>query len=181
MEQAQFFEKHGYAYLKQLFTPEQCVHYASIVLAMKEENMLRFEGKTAETPNAFYDQSFGGNHSEFESALRAVQPRIEEELGIVGKIKPANSFARIYYNGGTLQPHTDRVGLDYTVSVTLYNNLSTDWPLWVTDKLNNTVPLTIGMGDGGMILGTTMQHWREPLVCPPEQYVVQMFLHWSHV
>jgi len=58
MNQAEFFEKHGYAYLKELFTPEQCVNYASIVLAMKEENMLRFEGKTAETPNAFYDQSF---------------------------------------------------------------------------------------------------------------------------
>jgi len=24
-----------------------------------------------------------------------------------------------------------------------------------------------------------MDHWRTPLVCDPEQYAIQMFMHWS--
>jgi hypothetical protein len=180
-DQSEFFAKHGYAYLKNVLTPEQCLRFAGILLAMKEENMLHYEGKTADQPNAFYDNSFGGNHAEFEAALREVQPRVEQELGLVGKMTPANSFGRIYYNGGTLAQHVDRDGLDYTISITLYNNLKTDWPLWAVDKLNNTVPLNIGIGDGGMILGTTMKHWRDPLVCDPDDYVIQLFMHWSFV
>jgi hypothetical protein len=27
--------------------------------------------------------------------------------------------------------------------------------------------------------GRQLEHWREPLVCSDDQYVVQMFLHWS--
>lgn len=179
MTQAEFFEKHGYAYMKDILTQDQCLHFASLMLAMKEENMLSYEGKTEQNPNAFYDNSFGGNHAEFEQTLRDVQPRVEQELGLVGKMKPANSFARIYYSGGSLDPHVDRVGLDYTMSITLFNNLDVSWPLWATDKLGNTVPLDMAMGDGGMILGTTMQHWRGPLVCAPDRYVIQLFLHWS--
>lgn len=181
MNQAEFFEKHGYAYLKQVLTTDECLQFAGMMLAMKEENMLSFEGKSESNPHAFYDNSFGGNRPEFEAKLREVQPRIEEELGLVGKMRPANSFARIYYNGGTLQSHVDRPGLDYTISITLFSNLETDWPLWVVEKQGSKIPLTIGMGDGGMILGTTMQHWREPLVCESNQYVIQMFMHWSFV
>lgn len=181
MNQVEFFDKFGYAYLKNLLTPEECVRFASILLTMKDENMLHYEGKTPEMPHAFYDNSFGGNHAEFEAALRTVQPRVEQELGLVGRIKPANSFGRIYYNGGTLSVHTDREGLDYTVSITLFNNLDTDWPLWVIDKQRNTIPLNIGMGDGGIMLGTRMSHWRDPLVCEPHQYVVQMFMHWTEI
>lgn len=181
MNQAEFFDKHGYAYLKELLTPEECIRFASIMLTMKEQNMLTYEGKTNDTPSAFYDNSFGGNHPEFEAALRRAQPRVEEELGLVGKMKPANSFGRIYYNGGTLAAHTDRSTLDYTVSITLFSNIEVDWPLWTTDKLGNIVPLRIGIGDGGVMLGTTMKHWRDPLVCREDQHVIQMFMHWSFV
>ena len=114
-----------------------------------------------------------------EQALRDMQPRVEEELQV--KMKVANSYARIYYNGGTLNRHTDRKGLDYTMSITLFSNLDKDWPLWCKDLEGNEIPLNIPMGWGGMMLGTTMEHWREPLVCEENQYVIQLFVHWSFI
>lgn len=177
MNSSNFFECNGYAYIKNIFTQEECLRFAGLMLAMKEENML-----TDERADSFLGNSVGrGTIPRFERALRDVQPRIEKELNLVGKIKPANSFARIYYNGGVLNEHVDRKGLDYTLSITLLNNLNKDWPLWVIDKSGQTIPLNIQMGDGGIIHGTEMKHWRDPLQCADDEYIIQLFLHWSHL
>lgn len=173
-----FFSKYGYSYFENILTDDECIDFAAKMLSFKEDNRLVYEGKTDARPNAFYDNSFGiGSVPEMESVLRSMQPKLEEELNV--RMVPANSYARIYYNGGTLAPHVDRTGLDYTMSITLFSNLDTDWPLWCNDLQGNTVPLVIPRGWGGMMLGTTMKHWREPLVCREDQYVIQLFVHWS--
>jgi hypothetical protein len=175
----EFFKKYGYAYIENILTEEQCVKFTAILLSMKEEKMLAYEGKTSDKPNAFYDNSYGGNHPDFEVALREVQPRLEEELGV--KMTPANSYGRLYFNGGTLEKHVDRNGLDYTLSISLFNNVGKDWPLWCEDLEKNKVPLVIPIGSGGMMLGTTLNHWRSPLVCEEDEYIAQLFMHWSFV
>ncbi len=172
-----FFNDRGYAYIKDVLTKEQRIRLASIMLNMKEQNQLVFEGAVNGVPSEYYNTSFGGNHPEFEQALREVQPRIESELNV--KLNPKNSFARIYYNGGSLKRHTDREGLEYTLSLTLYSNLDTDWPLWCIDKTGQEVPINIYSGDGAIILGTTLTHWRETLECKDDQFVVQLFMHWE--
>lgn len=175
---AKLFDNVGYLYMKDLLTEEQSLRFASIMLAMKEEKQLIFEGVDSQgKPSEYYKNSYGGNHPEFEAALRAIQPRVEEELGI--KLSPKNSFARIYYNGSTLSKHVDREGLDYTMSITLFSNLDTDWPLKCIDKKGEEVPIAIAQGDGAMMLGTKLTHWREPLVCGDDQFVVQLFMHWE--
>jgi hypothetical protein len=178
LTKVEFFKKFGYVYLENILTEDQCFRFASQMLSLREDNKLYYEGKTENSPNAFYDNSFGvGSVKEMEDALRTVQPRVEEELGV--NMVPANSYARIYYNGGTLNRHVDRKGLDYTMSITLFSNLDTDWPLWCKDLEGNQVALKIPQGWGGMMLGTAMEHWRDPLVCRDDQYVIQLFLHWS--
>lgn len=179
MEQHEQFQKLGYAYFENILTDEMCTRFAELMMEMKETGTgVNFEGKSDSNPNSFYNQSWGGNHPEFESTLRNhVQPRLEKELGL--KLKPANSFGRIYYNGGTLDRHVDRSGLDYTMSITLYSNLDESWPLWCIDREGNEVPLHIDRGDGGIMYGTTMTHWREPLACRDDQYVIQLFMHWT--
>lgn len=180
LTKAEFFKKFGYTNFENIITEDQCFRFAAKMLSFREDNKLRYEGKTETEPNAFYDNSFGiGSVPEMEQVMIDVQPRLEEELQV--KMKPANTFARIYYNGGTLNPHTDRSGLDYTMSVTLFSNLDSDWPLWCTDLEGNNVALTIPQGWGGMMLGRTLKHWRSPLVCKDDQYVIQLFLHWSFV
>lgn len=175
MNTAEFFETNGYLYIKDIFTKEQCLRFAGLMLAMKEESMLTYE-----IDNPYVGNSFGrGTIPQFENALRELQPRIEKELNLEGKIKPSNSYARIYYTGSKLEEHVDREGLDYTLSITLLNNLNKEWPLWVIDNLGNKVPLNIGMGDGGIIRGTETKHWREPLICSDDEFIIQLFLHWS--
>lgn len=180
LTKAELFKKLGYAYFENILTEDQCFRFASKMLSLREDNKLHYEGKTEDKPNAFYDNSFGvGSVPEMEQALREVQPRVEEELQV--KMTPANSYARIYYNGGTLNRHVDRKGLDYTMSITLFSNLDKIWPFWCKDLEGNEIALEIPQGWGGIMLGTTMQHWREPLVCNDDQYVIQLFLHWSFV
>lgn len=174
-----FFRDYGYLYFKNILSEEEQLRFASIMMVLKEDNRLLFEGKDAQgNPSQYYNNSFGGNHPEFESALIRIQPRIEEELGI--KLKPKNSFARIYYNGGTLSKHVDREGLEYTLSITLFSNLDNDWPLCCIDKKENQVEIPIQPGDGAIMLGTKLTHWREPLVCNDDQFVIQLFMHWEH-
>lgn len=178
LSKAEFFKKYGYAYIENLITEEQALHFSAIMLSHREDNKLRYEGKSENDPNSFYDNSYGiGSVPEMEQNLRDVQGRIENELGI--KMVPANSFARIYYNGGTLNPHLDREGLDYTMSITLFSNIDQDWPLWCVDLEGNHVQLNIPQGWGAFMLGRTLKHWRGPLVCKDDQYVIQMFYHWS--
>lgn len=170
------FQEKGYAYLNNVLTLEKATYFSHLMMGMKAMNSLNYEGAIE---NPYYKESYGGNHPDFEKALDEVTPRIEEELGV--KMKRANSFARIYYNGGTLPPHQDRTGLDYTLSITLATTLKKDWPLWCTDKLGNNVPLNIKVGDGGMMMGNSMTHWRENLVCEPDEYSINLFMHWSFV
>jgi len=168
------FAELGYLYIPNVLTQQEADHFADLMLGMKKNNQLKYEGAVE---NPYYKESFGGNHPEFESKLRELTPQFIEQLGV--HMTPANSFSRIYYNGGTLPPHKDRVGLDYTLSITLRENLKKDWPLWCEDKLGNHVPISIKKGDGGMMMGNSMTHWRENLVCGPDEYVIQLFMHWS--
>ncbi len=174
----EFFNEHGYLYLTDILSEEEQLRFASIMVVKKEENELHYEALNGNgTPSEFYKNSFGGNHPEFENALRKLQPHIERVLGI--SLTPKNSYARIYYNDGVLGKHLDREGLKYTLSITLFSNLDNDWPLWCIDKKGTETPIVIKPGDGALMLGTKLPHWREPLVCNDDQFVVQLFMHWE--
>ena len=123
-------------------------------------------------------------------------PRLEQNIksDYGNNIKFENTFSRIYQNGNDLKIHTDRPGLDITLSACLYTNLDQDWPIYISNntvdgtwdtvvdpdvyKLNYEVYST-PVSTGVSCLGTRSPHWRDPLVCRNDQYVVQVFYHWS--
>jgi hypothetical protein len=109
----QHFSDLGYVYVKGILPPSICQHFTDILFRMKNENMLKHESGASD----HYGESYGGNCPEFEQYLRALTPQIAKKLQI--KIKPANTYGRIYYNGGRLKKHVDRVGLDCTLSISL--------------------------------------------------------------
>lgn len=131
-----------------------------------------------------------------ESTLSFVE-RIEKSIRINygDNIEFENTFTRIYQNGNDLKIHTDRPGLDITLSVCLYTNLDWDWPIFVStrqvDGLWNSVIdpeeykkdyeiFYTPVGSGVACLGTKSPHWRDPLVCKNDQYMIQTFYHWRY-
>lgn len=169
------FSRVGYAYLSELVTEEMCNKFTQIMLDKKSTGVLAYEGQIFH-----YKNSYGqGGIAEMEDFLQKLTPVLSERLNL--KVKPSNTYARIYYNGSTLKPHVDRPGLDYTMSVTLFSNLKNDWPLVTIDKLGNEVRCNINRRDGLLIHGTEMNHWRDDLTCAEDEYVVQMFLHWTRI
>jgi hypothetical protein len=113
-------------------------------------------------------------------------------------ISYSHSFLRIYYNKSELKLHTDRNGLDITLSVNI-GGLQ-NWPLQISNVIadrnidadpkfnylsisdlnkykDNSTPYLTPKGSGVVSLGV-YPHWRDVLVCKENEYVMQMFYHW---
>jgi hypothetical protein len=171
------FDEYGYAYLENIISEQLCENFTKIMLEYKNNNKLIFENISN---SDMYKNSYGtGNIPEMESFLKEITDELLSYFDLSCKI--SNSYTRIYYNGGTLKPHVDRPGLDYTLSITLFSNLKKEWPLYAIDKKGNQIKSNINRGDGLLILGTKMQHWRDQLICADDEYVVQLFLHWTNI
>jgi hypothetical protein len=179
------FKELGYTYLTNIIDKDICDDFAKEMLHLKLSNTLTSEKlqnlaiyNPKEEDINFYKPSFGrGNIKKFEDYLKVISQPISEKLGI--EWIPSHTYCRIYYNGGMLGKHVDRPGLDYTLSITLMNTLHKSWPLYALDMKGEEINTDTGVGDGLLILGTKMTHWREPLVCGPEQCIIQLFMHWK--
>ena len=159
-------------FMKGFFDRLRCAKLSSYLLEQHRNKKLRFEGD-----NAHYKNSYGASLPEFESLLREMTPMIMEETKS-SDLAVKDSYSRIYFNNSTLKRHVDRKGLDVTMTVSIFNNTGQDWPLFV-ETPEGVKPVVTGIGDAGIILGTKMYHWREPLVCAEDQMVMQCFFHWS--
>ena len=154
-----------YIFFEKLLNQKQCDELNQAALRMMMENKLSHE-----VDNSHYGNSYGtARIPVYEKLLHDLTPRIREATGI-NNITEENSYTRIYYDGSKLKKHKDRVGLDFT-------NINNPWPLYVetTDGLK---AFETKVGDGALILGTTMDHWRDDLKCEKHQMVIQSFYHW---
>jgi alkylated DNA repair dioxygenase AlkB len=163
----------GYAYVSEFFTKEETQYYTQIMLDAKNNNALK-----AETDIRYYNNSQGGCPAEFRTALQNKTQQIKDLLGLTN-VTAESVYARFYHNESTLNPHFDRKGLDHTLSVTLFTNLDEPWPLYCIDRKCNVVSFDIKPGDGAIIPGTRIVHWRRPLSCKPDQFAIQAFFHWK--
>jgi len=163
-----------YHIFKKLISQDDCNYFNSIALDYKQKNKLQNEGKD----NSFYNNSFGtAQIPEFESLLHKLTPIVKDTLKIK-HITAENSYTRIYYNGSTLGKHVDREGLDITMSLCTFTNLPSPWPLYFETLDKNVITAKLEVGDAAAILGTRMTHWRDPLVCSNEHYIIMSFYHW---
>lgn len=111
-------------------------------------------------------------------------------------IKFENTFSRMYRNNNDLKIHTDRPGLDITLSACIYANIDFEWPMYVSNVMIEGLwdsvadpealkedydTINTPTGSGVACLGTQAAHWRNPLICRDDQYVIQVFYHWSFI
>lgn len=111
-------------------------------------------------------------------------------------LKFSNTYSRIYTNGSYLKIHTDRIGLDITISLCIKREAKMLWPLcishiqhegnWRMDgdlekyqKLYTAVELD--EGEGGLMEGILYPHWRDDLVCDPNEKNIYIFYHWTKI
>jgi hypothetical protein len=134
-----------------------------------------------EKDTSFYKNSYGGNTPITWYLLGRFLPMVEEKTG--KKLKTANPYIRIYNNDSTLPSHKDREDLDWTISVCIFTNLDNEWPLWVEDSNveNGKVGYPTIMGLAGLVDGRTTAHWRDILKCKDDQFVIQLFLHYTEI
>ncbi len=161
-------------FLPKLFDELRCMQLNQIAIDYSTKKALNFEGG-----DPHYGNSFGlARIPEFERILLALTPLIKQKTGW-NNIVPENSYTRIYFNGSDLKKHMDRPGLDITLSVCTYSDIDKPWPLCVEDETGKVHVIDINLGDGALILGAKYNHWRDLLVIPEHQKVIQSFYHWK--
>jgi hypothetical protein len=159
--------------LGRIISDEEADSLASVILKAKEDGALADESKNP----AYYKNSFGGVTEGTHDLLKRFTPLVRALTRV--EVEPANPFSRIYQNQSVLRPHLDRPGLDWTISLCLYTNLDNPWPLKAQLPDGTIAEFPTIKGEGNLVNGRAISHWREPLICDPDKYVVQIFLHWS--
>jgi len=146
------------------------------IISQEMTDAMAAKDLTFEGGDNHYGNSYGkGCMEQGERLLEYFTPIIQSDFG--GKISKENSYSRIYYNGSDLKPHVDREGLDITLSLCVYSDIETEWPLYAHDG-QQVHSLVTPPGTAAAMLGTKYVHWRDPLVCKDDQKVIQVFCHW---
>lgn len=158
--------------LGKILSDYECDMFTNETLQQKEAGVLSLE-----TDVRYYKNSLGGAPNFSLNYLTNLLPIAEEASGV--KLKPANSWVRIYNNGSTLNRHKDRDGLDVTISVCIFSNINYDWKLFVKNPNGAPIGYSTKIGEAYMITGGLLEHWRNPLQCTDTEYVIQMFLHYT--
>lgn len=162
-----------YIFFEKLFDQSKCDALSHQLLEAYSTGNVNYEGK-----EVHYGNSYGvGRLPLYEQVLQELTPLIIEKTGIQN-ITVENSYSRVYFNGAKLEKHIDREGLDLTLSVCTFSDINKPWPLYVRCMDGVVREFETAPGDGALILGTKMEHWRDPLVCEENQKVLQSFFHW---
>ena len=90
-----------------------------------------------------------------------------------GKLLPTYSYARIYLEGGTLEPHLDRESCE--VSITLCIHKDINWPIHIKKPDGAIASIELEPGDAAMYRGCIAEHWRDIYTGSKH---TQVFLHY---
>lgn len=99
-----------------------------------------------------FDQPFSTLHDEI---LDRTSKIVEKNLGVT------YNYARVYWPGDQLVPHTDREACEWSITLNLRNNES-PWPFYVEYNLNKQC-FNMEPGDAIIYNGIEVEHWRDPL------------------
>lgn len=170
-------------FIPKILTPEECKQLVN-------------EFDSATNKNAENEIFYRGSVGLYQppSSL-ALVPRLEQQIvPTFGKLKFENSYLRSYVKGSILGIHTDRPGLDVTLSVCLEHNFEGAYPLWCSqesflDRWDVTIidhskwkskatPFELELGDGAVMEGIKYPHWRDTF--DQDARAVYIFFHWRY-
>lgn len=114
-----------------------------------------------------------------DTLMDVAEPTVSAATGL--DLAPTYSFVRIYMDGDSLPPHTDRDACEVTVSVCLGSEPeATDaadaWPIFIRPPGSDTsIEVACRPGDALIFRGQKLLHWREPFV---GEHQALVFLHY---
>lgn len=169
----------------QVFSPAECQSLVQEFFSHEHTD----ENKMPE----YYRNSFGyynlpGSLAFVDRATEIIKDRYPQAVF-------SNTYTRVYNRHSVLKLHTDRLGLDLTLSVCLEDKNNLDWPLNISAKTyygeqwdikEDPLPYKekylethFGVGFGAVMEGRKFPHWRDELLCGEKQRAVYIFYHWS--
>jgi len=108
-----------------------------------------------------------------ESLFGVLAPRVDH---LLRGASPSYGYIRVYTQGSDLAPHVDRHGCDFTLTIALCGSLAgIGWPIHARMLNGKDVEYEQQPGDGLLLRGREVRHWREPLATGWAAYA---FLHW---
>lgn len=166
----------GITQINQVLTPEEVQYAKNIVIGKFERGELKKEDF-----DKHYDNSYGGAFPELDYLYDRLTPSISQMTGLT--LKKANTYARVYLEGGTLEPHTDREGLDLTLSIQLENTFSEDKLIYGKGYDGTQYQSALKDGDAVLIKGRELTHWRNKIKTddPDGSRLTCVFVHWTIV
>ncbi|MAG49807.1 hypothetical protein CMO86_09230 [Candidatus Woesearchaeota archaeon] len=107
----------------------------------------------------------------FECLSIQLKDKMSEIVGF--DLHPTYTYARIYYKGAILKPHTDRPSCEYSTTICIS---STDiWNFYIKDKNGKENIVKLNPGDMCVYSGCELEHWRKPFEGTEQ---MQCFLHY---
>jgi hypothetical protein len=163
-----------YYNLGKLLDEHECLFLKEEILQDEKNGTLSLE-----TDSKYYNKSKGGINKSSWYLLNKFLPLVTEKTG--KDLKIANPYSRIYRNESTLNPHLDRKDLDWTISLCIFSDIETPWPLKVKNTYGEILEFPSIPGYASLVNGIELEHWRDPLKCKDNEMVIQMFLHYTEV
>ena len=167
------FSKNGYEVVRNVISKD-LLYYLKTEFELLRDNQFFIH----EENNKF---AFGDSQSSnsfcvfsahcFESLAITLNDKMSEITNL--KLFPTYTYARIYYKGATLEPHTDRPSCEY--STTLCIDSTDVWDFYIKDRHKKDKAIKLNPGDMCVYSGCELEHWREPY---QGEMQMQCFLHY---
>lgn len=171
------FKELGYAVMRGVLEPQTLQLLATEFEMLKDNLYWRnriidgYPFGDPQSPNSF---SFYAAPC-FEALLTVIKPEVE--FATDKQLAPTYSYARIYYNGGTLERHTDRPSCQYSATLCVSNDKD-PWPIFIESYAGETTSVDLYPGDMLVYRGDKLNHWREPY---QDEKQIQVFVHYTDV
>jgi hypothetical protein len=140
------FYKDGYYIIRNLISKENSYKLHNHLNMSK--NGIMDDPQSMETPSFYNDELI-------QKTQIYILPKIEEYTGL--ELFKTYSFARKYKRGDILRIHKDRPACEISITLELGGD---PWDLWLLDRDENPVKITLNIGDALIYRGCDLYHWR---------------------
>jgi len=154
------FYKQGYIIIRKLITKEESKEMFDHLSSRKDGSLE--DEQSINTPSFYGDDLM----RKYQSKLH---PDIEKSTGL--DLFKTYTYARVYKRGDILRIHRDREACEISITLDLGGD---PWDIWVLDRDENPVKITLNAGDALVYRGCEIHHWRGKFEGDKH---VQVFMH----